>query len=89
MADFAKIFDTAEHGQILVICDTNHEDGPTLAVYLRPSSHLVGLSHTEFTFHEAEDCEAAFDSMDEASALLSVEPLLQAVKEYENTPREE
>lgn len=70
MSDFAKLFNTKEHGQIVVIMQTNDEDKPEVRFFFVPEGLGVCSFASSFNNSDAgwEACEKFFDSIDEEQA---------------------
>jgi uncharacterized protein YkuJ len=71
---FAKLFDTKEHGQILVKIDTDAESNPEVRYYFEPKGLGVctmAISH-EDTDEGWKVIESVFDKFDEKAAIKAV-----------------
>lgn len=84
---FAKLFDTEEFGQIVVLNQTDDGGNPQLAFLFNPRGLGVCTIAVNFTNGDEEKCaaaaDAAFDSIDEAAACNAVRAVT------ENWPSEE
>lgn len=73
---FAKLYDTKEHGQILVKFDGAGEDGPECRFYFQPEIEGVGLCSVAIsgknTAAGEEAIREAFNQQTEASAIAIV-----------------
>lgn len=71
MRDFAKLFNTKEHGQIVVIMQSNDEDKPEVRYFFKPEG--LGVCSTALAFNDSDagwdECEQFFDSIDEEQAI--------------------
>lgn len=71
MRDFAKLFNAKEHGQIVVIIQSNDEDKPEVRFFFKPEG--LGVCSTALVFDDSDagwdECEQFFDSIDEEQAI--------------------
>lgn len=71
MSDFAKLFNTKEHGQIVVIMQANDEDKPEVRFFFKPED--LGVCSVAPSFDDSDvgwdACEQFFDSINEEQAI--------------------
>ena len=78
---FAKLYETKEHGQILVKLDAG--EGVTEAevrFYVEPPN--LGVCSFSCGFNDWEKAEAMFDKMDESAAISTIEPFLATAAQF-------
>lgn len=67
MSGFAKLFNTKEHGQIVVIMQANDEDNPEVRLFFKPEG--LGICSVAPSFDDSDAgwglCEQFFNSIDE------------------------
>ncbi|MBX9348786.1 hypothetical protein K5M36_16990 [Chromobacterium vaccinii] len=67
MKPFAKLYETTEYGQVLVMLDQNDDGNPAISFHAKPED--LGVCSTSLAFPDTEDgwdkAEAVFESIDE------------------------
>jgi uncharacterized protein YrzB (UPF0473 family) len=79
---FAKIFETKEHGQILVKIDTDEESNPEVRFYFEPEG--LGVCSMAISNEDSDEgwkiIEKVFDKFDEEAAIKAVVGLKDELK---------
>ena len=79
MEQFAKLFETEEYGQILVMLDTGEEAKPEVRFSFMPKN--LGVCSVALKFKDTDEgwdkAEAAFASFDEAKAIEAIRPTIE------------
>ena len=69
MADFAKLFNTEKHGQILVMNDTDEDGDPVVSFRFQPAELGVCKCAINFKSGAWEKADACFADITEESAV--------------------
>lgn len=80
---FAKVFDT-ERGQILLVLELEHDDGPSITVHADPGEPF-GLCTTRLGYHESDEgrtrAREVFDAATADHAMKAAKPLFTMADE--------
>lgn len=74
---FAKLFETSDHGQILVKIDTNEKHNPEVRVYFEPPNAGV----CSVVFQQEDDSDESWDKTENLFLEFTEEKALIVVKE--------
>ena len=78
---FAKIFNTEEVGQILVMNDASDDDNrPQIRFYFQPEGLGVCATHINFNDECWDEADTAFEAIDEAKAIKMVEGVITKLR---------
>lgn len=76
---FAKIYETSAVGQILVKKDEGEDQTPEVRFFFKPQG--LGVCSVALTFPDTDqgwdDCDAAFEKVDEETSIKVVEEIIQ------------